>query len=57
MNLSAAFGLGDGMGRLAGLSRGKLSKVNKALLSTVLSLSTRRVIVIRFDNYFAVKPY
>lgn len=57
MNLSAAFGLGDGMGRLAGLSRGKLSKVNKALLSTVLTLSTLRVIVIRFDNYFAVKPY
>lgn len=57
MNLSAAFGLGDGMGWLAGLSRGKLSKVNKALLSTVLTLSTLRVIVIRFDNYFAVKPY
>lgn len=57
MNLSAAFGLGDGMCRLAGLTRGKLSKVNKALLSTVLTLSTRRVIVIRFDNYFAVKPY
>lgn len=37
MNLSAAFGLGDGMGWLAGVSRGKLSKVNKANLAVVKS--------------------